>query len=488
MDTKKIFKALFEPDSVAFIGLSHNVSKWGFNIFHHIIKGEFGGRIYPVNPQGGSWYGKTIYKNLEEIKDPIDLAIIVVSKAVVPETVRVCVKKGIAVAIIITAGFSETGSEGARIESEIVSIANKGGMRIVGPNTMGVSSSYPSLLYSMMASLRVKAGEVAIVAQSGNLGGAMAYSFHRRDIGISRLISSGNEADLRVEDYLELLEHDSKTRLIALYVEGIRDSHRFMEIAKRISRTKPILLLKGGTSPIGAQAARSHTGAMAGDDAIFRAMCRQTGIIQVDSTDEMVNISGILLSQPKIGGNKVGIVTLGGGWGVIATDYCASSGLELVQLDKSVIEMLDKILPPYWSRSNPIDLVAPNRVTLITDSINVLLKNTDIDAIFVMGLGFMTIKARRWLDSPVIPRPDIEEPAQRLMSAERDLFSLIVEHIRHYNKPIIPVMGSVVFDEVMNDNPVKFLDKRGIMAYSSPEYAISAFTKAFDYYRRTELL
>jgi acyl-CoA synthetase (NDP forming) len=314
----------------------------------------------------------------------------------------------------------------------------------------------------------------------------MAYSFSRREIGISRLVSSGNEADLRVEDYLELLEYDSKTRLIALYVEGIRDSHRFMEIAKRISRTKPILLLKGGTSPTGAQAARSHTGAMAGDDAIFRGMCQQTGIIQVDSTNEMVDISGILLSQPRISGNRVGIITLGGGWGVIATDYCASSGLELVPLEKNVIEMLDSILPPYWSRSNPIDLVAPNRVTLITDSINILLENTNIDAVFVLGLGFMTIKARRWLDSPVIPRQDIVEPAQRLISAERELFSLIVEHIHHYNKPIIPVMASVVFDEAMNDNPVKYFDRRGIMTYPSPEYAISAFTKAYDYYRRIE--
>ncbi len=486
MDAKKIFKALFEPDSIAFIGLSHNVIKWGFNIFHHIIKGGYSGRLYPVNPQGGSWYGKTIYKNLEEIKDSIDLAIIVVPKEVVPETVKVCVKKGIAVAIVITAGFSETGSEGARIERDIVSIAKQGGMRIVGPNTMGILSSYPSLLYSMMASLQVTQGDVAIVAQSGNLGGEMAYSFSQREIGISRLVSSGNEADLRVEDYLELLEYDSKTRLIALYVEGIRDSHRFMEIAKRISKTKPILLLKGGTSPTGAQAARSHTGAMAGDDSIFRGMCQQTGIIQVDSTNEMVNISGILLSQPRISGKRVGIITLGGGWGVIATDYCASSGLELVPLEKHVIEMLDSILPPYWSRGNPIDLVAPNRVTLITDSINILLENTNIDAVFVLGLGFMTIKARRWLDSPVIPRQDIEEPAKRLISAERELFSLIVEHIQHYNKPIIPVMASVVFDEAMNDNPVKYFDRRGIMTYSSPEHAISAFTKAYDYYRRIE--
>jgi acyl-CoA synthetase (NDP forming) len=149
MDAKKMFKALFEPDSVAFIGLSHNVIKWGFNIFHHIIKGGYSGRLYPVNPQGGSWYGKTIYKNLEEITDSIDLAIIVVPKEVVPETVQICVKKGIAVAIIITAGFSETGSEGARIERDIVSIAKQGGMRIVGPNTMGILSSYPSLLYSV---------------------------------------------------------------------------------------------------------------------------------------------------------------------------------------------------------------------------------------------------------------------------------------------------------------------------------------------------
>ena len=264
MNHQSFYKSLFEPRAIAFIGASTNPAKWGFNILHHIIKAGYKGSIYPINPQGGTWFGRPMYKSLAEAPRPIDLAIIVVPKERVPDTLRECIDADIHAAVIITAGFGETGAEGKTLEMEVLAIARAGGIRIVGPNTMGVFSAYPSPLQAVMTASKFKQGSVAVVTQSGNLGTSISYRFLRRDIGISRLISSGNEADLMIEDYLEYLETDDMTRVICLYVEGVRQGRRFIETIRRISAVKPVILLKGGTGAIGADAAMSHTGALAG--------------------------------------------------------------------------------------------------------------------------------------------------------------------------------------------------------------------------------
>lgn len=480
-------RALFEPRSIAFIGASTSVTKWGFNILHHLIKGGFGGPIYPINPQGGTWFGREMYKSLAGVPGPVDLAVIVVPKEYVPDSIRECAVAGIKAAVIITAGFSETGPDGAALERQVISIARDSGIRIVGPNTMGVFSAYPSTVQSVMMSSAIKPGCVAIVSQSGNLGTSLTYRFTRRGIGISRLISSGNEADLKIEDYLDYLETDDKTRIICLYVEGLRQGRRFLETASRVTFTKPIILLKGGTGVIGADAAMSHTGALAGSFAVFNAMCRQANIIPASTIDEMVDTAGLMLSQPAFTGKRIGIVTQGGGWGVISADLCEQAGLEIPPIDRRVVAELDAFLPPFWSRRNPVDLVAPGKVSMITDSIEALIKHADIDAILLLGLGYMTARARRWLDSPVLPREAMGQPAQKMIDGEMELLDLVVKQIRHFNKPIIPIIDLVAFDEAGAGNIVKYLDDKGIMAYSSPEQAVSALAMAQDYYRKRNM-
>jgi acyl-CoA synthetase (NDP forming) len=484
MTDQSFFASLFEPKAIAFIGASGNASKWGFNILHHLIKGGYAGNIYPINPQGGTWFGRELYKNLAEVPRPLDLAVIVVPKEKVPDTLRVCIDAGIHAAVIITAGFSETGAEGKLLEEEVLSIARAGGVRIVGPNTMGVFSAYPSPMQAIMSAMSIKQGPVAVVSQSGNLGTSITYRFIRREIGISRLVSSGNEADLTIEDYLDYLETDEKTRVICLYVEGVRQGRRFIETVRRISAVKPIILLKGGTGAIGAGAAMSHTGAMAGSYAVFRSMCSQANVIVVDTIDEMVDIAGIMLSQPEIMGKRIGIVTQGGGWGVIAVDLCEAAGLDLPPLDERIVSMLDSFLPPFWSRRNPIDLVAPGRVSMITDSIGALLQHADMDAIVLLGLGYMTSRARRWLESPVLPREAMEEPARKMIAGEMALLDLIVQQIKQFNKPILPVIDLVGFDEKGEGNIVAHLDRMGVMSYSAPEQAIRALAKSENYYRK----
>lgn len=484
MNQQSFFKSLFEPQAIAFIGASTSPGKWGFNILHNIIRGGYSGAIYPINPQGGMWFGRPMYKSLAEVHQPIDMAFIVVPKEKVPDTMRECVAAGIHSVVIITAGFSETGAEGKALEQEVISIAREGGVRFVGPNTMGVYSAYPSPMQGIMATTVLKTGSVAVVSQSGNLGTSIAYQFIRRGIGISRLVSSGNEANLTIEDYLEYLENDEKTRVICLYVEGVRQGRRFIETVKRITAKKPVILLKGGTGAIGADAAMSHTGAMAGSYAVFKSMCVQANIIVADTVDEMVNTGGLLLSQPEITGKRIGIVTQGGGWGVLTADLCENAGLDVPPLNESVINELDSFLPEFWSRRNPVDLVAPGKVSAITDSIEALLKHADMDAIILLGLGYMTSRAKRWMESPVLPQDVMETLAQKLIVAEMELLDLIVQQVKQFNKPIIPVIDLICFDEKGEINAVKHLDCKGIMAYSSPEQAIGALTKAHDYYRK----
>jgi acyl-CoA synthetase (NDP forming) len=478
---------LFEPSTIAFIGASADIFKWGFNILHQIVKRGFEGEVYPVNPKGGEWFGRRMYASLDEIGKPIDLAVIVVKDSLVLETVRECVEKKIPVGIVITAGFSETGTVGAQLESKIVDAARSGGMRLVGPNTMGVFSAYPSIMQALMGSMSLKPGGIGLIAQSGNLGSSISYRFMRRRIGISRLISSGNEADLTTEDFLEYLESDPKTNIICLYVEGLRQPRRFFESVRRISPKKPIILIKGGRTDRGAVAAMSHTGAMAGNDEVFTSMCRQAGIIQVDTMDDMIDVAGVLM-QPRPSGNRVAIITLGGGWGVIATDMCIANGLAVDPLKSSLVETLDRILPAYWSRGNPIDLVAPGRVSVITDTITELMEHSPTDAVILMGLGYLSLRAHGWLRSKAVPTEAVKRSAELMIAEEAKLFTLIVDLIAKYQRPIIPVFDLMSFDVQMDNNPVKFLDTKGVMPYPSPEKAVYALAKVVGYQRMVEEL
>ena len=475
-------KGLFEPRNIAFIGASSNVFKWGFNILHHIVKRGFSGEVFPVNPRGGQWFGRKMYSSLDEIADPVDLAVIVVADSLVLDTVKECAARKIPVGIVITAGFSETGEAGALLERQVVEAARAGGMRIVGPNTMGVFSAYPSIMHALMGSMPLQPGGVALAVQSGNLGSSISYRFLRRGMGISRLISSGNEADLTLEDFLEYLEYDDKTRIICLYVEGLRQPRRFFESARRISPLKPIVLIKGGRTGRGAAAAMSHTGALAGNDEIFCSMCRQAGIIQVDTMDEMVDVAGMLM-QPRMQGNRVAVITLGGGWGVLATDACIAGGLAIEPLDASLVETLDRILPPYWSRGNPIDLVAPSRVSAITDTITELMEHDCADAVLLMGLGYLSLRAKGWMRSETIPVEAVKDAADMMILEERKLFELVVELVGKYRRPIVPVIDIMSFDLRFENNPVDFLDAHGIMSYSAPDRAVFALSRTASYRR-----
>ncbi len=424
---------LFKAEAVAFVGASRDPSKWGYLVLKHLLDGGFGGRVYPINPRESEILGKKVYPTVASIPDTPDLAVIVVPPSAVPKTLSDCAAKGIQAAIIITAGFAEIGGQGLELQREMVKIARRAGMVFVGPNCNGIMSPWHRQ-YIQFPSFFVPPGPIGVIAQSGNVLDALALQIKAHGFGCSACIASGNEALLTGEDYLEYLGQDPRTQVILAYIEGVKNGRRFLDLAGEISQKKPIILLKAGKTPAGARAAASHTAAVAGEDEVFEGVCKQSGIIRVRGLDELLELGLAFLRQPLPKGKRVGIVTAGGGWGVMAADACAELGLEVVDLPEGLIRKLDGLLPPWWSRGNPVDLVAGASAENIYRAVEEVLACPAID-----GLLFLSIMPALRIGSFDAP----QDPAERLAWGEK-MTEAVVQAVSEFNalsqrygKPII---------------------------------------------------
>jgi acyl-CoA synthetase (NDP forming) len=357
--TQDFAHALFYADSIAVIGASNTRGSWGFMVFQQLLnsaKTKPDRKIWPVNPSIPDVLGEKTFPSILEIPSNVELAVIVVSATRVPEVLSQCTKKAVKAAIIISAGFAEIGKGGVQLQNEIVSIAQQGGLRFVGPNCIGHASVHEQLLTAAFARW-FKPGSVAFLAQSGNIGSRTARIAMQHNIGFCKFVGTGNEADLHTEDFLEYLSLDEDTRLIAAYIEGLKEGRRFLRLAKEITIKKPIVLMKAGGTRRSAQAAMSHTGALVGSEAVYRGLFKQTGVIRVDNEDEMCDVIEALQAQPLPRGNKVGILTIGGGPGVVTAEICEKQGIEIASLQSTTVEKINSILPPRWSHGNPVDMV-----------------------------------------------------------------------------------------------------------------------------------
>ncbi len=381
MVSDEIWKGLFAPESVAVVGASNNPSSWGGRITSNLLASK-NRHIYAVNPTASEIMGLPAYKKLTDIPDRIDLVAIAVRASLVAPTLRECIQKGVKAALVIAGGFGETGEEGAKAEVEIVEIANRGGIRFIGPNTLGhldTSSQMNSLSFIDNA----LPGPAALIAQSGNMGTRIMHQAMGQGIGFSKFVCCGNEASIRLEDYLEYFARDPETKVIMLYIEGLRDARRFLEIARKITATKPVIAMKSGGTSNSARASRSHTGAIAGSDAVYTAAFKQAGVIRVEDDEELCDVAIALLSQPLPRGKKVGILTMGGGLGVVAAECCENEGLEIAELDSVTLKKLDDMLPARWSHGNPVDLVGSNvaHSADVVTTLWVLLEDRNLDAL-----------------------------------------------------------------------------------------------------------
>ena len=477
--------AIFYPKSIAFIGASSQIGKWGHRLVVNTISGGYEGDIFLVNARTDSIAGRKVYRSVLDISEPVDLAVVTIPAAGVLNLIPQLNQKGIRNMLLITSGFGETGQAGKELEATLVQAARDAGILILGPNTMGICNPHINF-YCTGFPAKPKAGSTTMVSQSGNMGVQLLAFAEQQGIGIRGFCGSGNEAMMTIEDYLEGLEVDSLTRTVMLYVESVKNGRRFFESARRVGKKKPIVLLKGGQSQAGSRAAASHTGALTTDNRVFDAVCRQTGIVKVDQPMELLDLGAAFSSLPLPKGNRAAIVTLGGGWGVVTADLCAQFGLCVPELSHDIIRYIDKILPPYWSRSNPIDLVGERDPSIPGAVLELLLKWDGCDAVINLGtVG--RLKVLKNLSESVL-KADPTYSAEFINQIRRDFKKIEKNDIRQiiglmerYQKPVYGV--SMLPDEKHQTvYPVKKYTYKGIF-FPTPERAVRAFAKMVQYHK-----
>jgi acetyl coenzyme A synthetase (ADP forming)-like protein len=351
--------SLFRPRSVAVIGASRDRRSVGGAILHNLLTVEFQGQVFPVNPQATVVHSIKCYPSVEAIPDAVDLAVVAVPKAAVAGVVESCGRKGVRALVIITAGFKETGVAGAAVERRVVEAVRRHGMRLVGPNCMGIINMDPDVrLQATFSNVQPTPGSVAFSSQSGALGEAILALLCERGLGLSAFVSLGNKADVSGNDLLEWWEHDDRTRVILMYLESFGNPSRFLEIARRVSRRKPMIAVKSGRTSAGARAAASHTGSLAGTDIAVQSLFTQTGVQRASSIEELFVYATAFASQPVPRGARVGIVTNAGGPGILATDACIDAGLQVAPIDEGTQERIRARLAPEASVVNPVDMIA----------------------------------------------------------------------------------------------------------------------------------
>ncbi|MFL6502767.1 MAG: acetate--CoA ligase family protein, partial [Nitrososphaera sp.] len=373
----------FSPKSIAIIGASEKPGV-GKTIFYNISK-HFKGKIYPVTPSNPTVGGLTAYKNVLDIPDSIDLVVVAAPSKFTPSVMEEVGKKGIKGAIIVSAGFKEVDETGAKLEREVGETAKKYGIRVIGPNCLGIMSfSKENIMNSTFLKITPKYGNIALVSQSGAICAATVEDAEAQNIGFSKVISMGNKVDMDESDVLELLAEDEDTRVIVMYLEDIRNARRFMEIAKKITteRKKPIIVLKSGRTAEGAKAAASHTGALGGSDANYEAAFAQCGVIRVDTMGELFDLAAAFSKQPLPDGGVV-IVSNAGGPAIISTDACSRYGLKMADIS-SIRDDIAKVIPSYGSPRNPVDIVGDADYLRFEKVLLLTLDHTNVGSVVTM--------------------------------------------------------------------------------------------------------
>lgn len=371
------------PRSVAVVGASRDPEKLGYSVLNNIIQYKYPGNVYPINPKADEILGLKCYPTVSACPGEVDLAVIVVPNTLVLSVMEDCAKKGVRGVIIITAGFREAGLEGAKLERELVKLAEANNIRIIGPNCLGVIDTVQPLNASFAAGMPEK-GTIAFTSQSGALCTAILDWALAEGIGFSRFVSLGNKADVNEVDMLEAWENDPNSRVIITYMEGLSDGRKFMEVARRVTRHTPVIAVKSGKTAAGQRAVSSHTGSLAGSDRAYDAAFQQSGVLRAESIEQLFDYSLAFAYQPMLKGDQIAVVTNAGGPGIMATDALERSGLKLASLSRGTIERLRARLPAAANVYNPIDVIGDARADRYEWALEAVLKDEQVHGIIVI--------------------------------------------------------------------------------------------------------
>lgn len=375
--------AIFQPKTVAVIGATDRANSVGRTLLWNLISNPFGGTVFPVNPNRSSVLGIRAYPSLREVPEQVDLAIIATPAATVPAVVRECVAVGVKGAIIVSAGFKETGAQGVALEQEILACAQAANLRIIGPNCLGVMNPHLRL-NATFASAIARPGNVGFISQSGALCTSILDWSFQENVGFSAFISIGSMLDVDWGDLIDYLGDDPNTQSIVIYMESIGNARSFLSAAREVALTKPIIVIKAGKTEAAAKASASHTGAMTGSDQVLDAAFRRCGVLRVTRISELFDMAEILAKQPRPKGPRLTIITNAGGPGVLATDALITSGGELADLSESTIAALNEVLPPFWSHSNPIDILGDADPIRYAKTVEVVAQDPGSDGLLII--------------------------------------------------------------------------------------------------------
>jgi acetyl coenzyme A synthetase (ADP forming)-like protein len=385
-------RSFFDPATIAVVGASPRRGTIGGELFRNILEGDFAGAVYPVNPKGAPVAGVRGYPSMADLPDRVDLAVIAVPGEHVLTAAESALQHGVRALLVISAGFAEVGSEGARRQDQLLALVRAHGARLIGPNCLGIAVAGPRL-NATFASRSAPNGNIGFSSQSGALGLALLEAADAHGLGLSAFVSIGNKADVSSNDLLEWWEDDEATEVVLLYVESFGNPRRFGRIARRVARRKPILALKSGTSATGQRAASSHTAALAGSEAGVDALFHQAGVIRAGSLEELIDVAALLSSQPEPKGRRVAVLTNAGGLGILAADACDAAGLELPELGGDTSARLSALLPAEASVANPVDMLGSATAASYAAALPALLDDSQVDAALVLFVPAVTATA-----------------------------------------------------------------------------------------------
>ena len=467
------FRPLFHPRGVIVAGVSSHPGKFGFVTLHNLLRCDFRGEIFGIKPDAAEVLGRPTYSTVDDLPDDavVDLVFLCTPNKANIGLLRACAKRGVRAAFVTSAGYAEAGEEGKALQRELVEVAAELDMLLIGPNGQGVIST-PESMCAQIVAPNPPAGRIGVASQSGNLVSSYLNYAVATGVGISKAVSLGNSAQTGLAELLEYFSVDPDTDVVVTYVEGIADGRRFRRAVERFTRSKPLVLVKGGARAEGQRAAASHTGALASDDRIFDGLCRQLGVLRAPTVEEAFEWAATLATQPRPRGRRVVIFTSVGGWGVLAADACAELGLEVIELPTSIREAIDQLVPPRWSRANPIDLAGGETRDTIPEILDLVCAHPDVDAVIHLGIGIQSATSAFFRSGRYFPDHGLERMADFHDRQDRRYVEAAIEASQKHGKPVLSVT-ELVASNPENASPAA-LREMGRVCYPSAHRAVRA--------------
>lgn len=466
------FRPLFHPRGIVVAGVASHPGKFGFVTFHNLLRCGFKGELYGVKPDAAPVLGHATHASIDAVPQAdLDLVFVCTPNKVNEQLLRDCAKRGIRAAFVTSAGYAEAGEEGQQLQRDLVRVADELGILLIGPNGQGVISTPESMCAQIVAPYPPP-GRIGVASQSGNLVSSFLNYAVATGVGISKAVSLGNSAQTGLADLLEYFAVDGDTDVALCYVESVGDGARFRRAVERLTREKPLVLVKGGARSEGQRAAASHTGALASDDRVFDGLCRQLGVLRAPTVEEAFEWAATIATQPLPRGKRVVVFTSVGGWGVLAADACAEAGLELIELPESIREAIDARVPSRWSRGNPIDLAGGETRETIPEVLELVCAHPEVDAVIHLGIGIQSATAGFFRTGPFFPDHGLDRMAEFHERQDRRYALAGIEASKRHGKPVLCV-SELVVSNPENPGPTT-LREAGRLCHPSAQRAVGA--------------